>query len=140
MGGALSLYYGLQYGKELAGVFCLSSFLSHTSRAYKVRSCCRNVSLLSCLPNVKDHISTKFLLQVLQSDMVSSNLPPVFQTHGQKDDIVPFEWGKTTNKRLSKLGVNTIFREYPSLFHQISTQEMKDLRQWLHQRLPYDDS
>ena len=36
MGGALSLYYGLQYGKGLAGVFCLSSFLSNSSKLYQV--------------------------------------------------------------------------------------------------------
>ena len=39
MGGGASLYYGLNYGSGLAGVFCLSSFLAQDSNIYKVQDC-----------------------------------------------------------------------------------------------------
>ena len=37
MGAALSLYYGYQYGRTLAGIFALSGFLNKDSAVYEVR-------------------------------------------------------------------------------------------------------
>ena len=45
MGGAFSLYYGLHYGKGLAGIFCLSSFLSDTSKVFEVSPFFRKIHL-----------------------------------------------------------------------------------------------
>ena len=36
MGAALSLYYGYQYGRTLAGIFALSGFLNNDSAVYEV--------------------------------------------------------------------------------------------------------
>lgn len=37
MGGALAMHVGFRLMRQVAGVFALSSFLSHTSSIYQVR-------------------------------------------------------------------------------------------------------
>ncbi|KAI0239230.1 Lysophospholipase-like protein 1 [Lamellibrachia satsuma] len=83
MGAALSLYYGYQYGRTLAGIFALSGFLNKDSAVY----------------------------ETLQSN--PGKTPQLYQGHGETDGLVPIEWGKTTSEKLASLGVNTSFHSYP---------------------------
>ena len=62
----------------------------------------------------------------------------MFQAHGHRDELVLYEWGKRTKERLSGLGVNIVFNEYPLLYHQLSPKQMNDLQQWLAKQLPSD--
>ena len=54
--------------------------------------------------------------------------------HGVYDDIIPVEAGRRTRDLLERHGVDLTYREY-SMAHQVSAEEMGDVRGWLDQLL-----
>ena len=59
---------------------------------------------------------------------------PAFVAHGVYDDIIPAEAGRRTRDLLERHGVDLTYREY-SMAHQVSAEEMGDVRGWLDQLL-----
>jgi len=59
---------------------------------------------------------------------------PAFVAHGVYDDIIPVEAGRRTRDLLERHGVDLTYREY-SMAHQVSAEEMGDVRGWLDQLL-----
>ena len=59
---------------------------------------------------------------------------PAFVAHGVHDDIIPVEAGRRTRDLLERHGVNLTYREYP-MAHQVSAEEMQDVREWLNRLL-----
>lgn len=62
---------------------------------------------------------------------VSSNPPPLFYSHGQDDDIVNVSWAEETNQNLLNLGVKATFNIEPGLKHDISSDQLGRLFQWI---------
>ncbi|CAH1792716.1 unnamed protein product, partial [Owenia fusiformis] len=110
MGGAMALHVAYRHKRKLAGVFALSAFLNKDSAVYKS----------------------------LQGQ--SGPLPPLFQCHGGKDPLVLEPWGEDTSKTLQSLGVQTIYRTFPNLYHQMNTREIMQLKEWIFTRLPNLDA
>ncbi|KAK3593185.1 hypothetical protein CHS0354_039669 [Potamilus streckersoni] len=110
MGGALALHLGYRFLKNVAGVFALSSFLSNDSKVY----------------------------QAIQSD--SSQLPPLFQCHGKKDELILYDWGHTTFDKLKELGVQGEFHSYNKLYHDLQKQELIKLQEWIMKVIPLESS
>ena len=59
---------------------------------------------------------------------------PAFVAHGVYDDIIPVEAGRQTRDLLERHGVDLTYREY-SMAHQVSAEEMSDVRMWLDKSL-----
>lgn len=107
MGGGLAFHYTYRHGHDLAGGFALSSFLPNKSAVYE---------LLQSQPDVRR--------------------PPLLQCHGQRDDLVLYEWGQETHKRLKQLNVPVNFYSFANLFHELNRKEAKTLRDWITTVLP----
>ena len=58
----------------------------------------------------------------------------VFMGHGSIDNIVPEVLGTTTRNTLETLGYAVEWHSYP-MAHQVSAQEISDLRKWIRARL-----
>ncbi|XP_017103213.2 lysophospholipase-like protein 1 [Drosophila bipectinata] len=106
MGGALALHTGYHLRPELAGVFAHSSFLNRGSVVY----------------------------ESLQNR--SQALPELRMFHGERDTLVPQEWGKETFDTLKKLGVNGTFHPLRNTLHELKTASLTDLQQWILEKLP----
>ena len=59
---------------------------------------------------------------------------PVFMGHGSIDNVVPEVLGTTTRNTLETLGYAVEWHSYP-MAHQVSAQEIADLRKWMAVRL-----
>jgi acetyl esterase/lipase len=141
---------------KVAGVFALSSFLSHTSSIYQVRKHYRfkhtimevlhgtlkiirgdntvqNFSECNCLL-----LWMTWLLQSLRSLQRDSiiTLPPLFMCHGDRDSLVPHEWGKNTFQALKQLGVDGEFHTIPNALHEMKEKELLQLCEWINRCLP----
>ncbi|CAD5115794.1 DgyrCDS4736 [Dimorphilus gyrociliatus] len=64
-----------------------------------------------------------------------SSLPAVYQAHGTKDFVVPFEWGELTNQKLTSKNVQSQFHRH-NCFHEITNTEMKNLHEWIQNIYP----
>ena len=73
------------------------------------------------------------ILQSIQED--NSSLVPLFQTHGQKDTLVMYEWGENTFQKLKSLGVEGHFHTYPHLHHEMNREELELLKQWIVEKV-----
>lgn len=109
MGGALAMHIGFRMMPNVAGVFALSSFLSHTSSVYQ------------SLGSIRQEVIT---------------VPPLFMCHGNRDTLVPHEWGEHTFKRLRQLGVDGEFHTISNALHEMKEKELRQLYEWINQRLP----
>ena len=54
--------------------------------------------------------------------------------HGSVDNVVPEVLGTTTRNALETLGYAVEWHSYP-MAHQVSAQEIADLRKWMGARL-----
>ncbi|XP_075720715.1 lysophospholipase-like protein 1 isoform X2 [Rhinoderma darwinii] len=106
MGGAMAMHLAYRYHRDVAGVFALSSFLNENSVVYK------------------------------ELEGTSQSLPELFQCHGQADELVSHQWGEKTCTRLKGLGVTSFFHSFPNLCHELSLQELEQLRSWILKKLP----
>ncbi|KPJ06339.1 Lysophospholipase-like protein 1 [Papilio machaon] len=107
MGGALSLYTGYRWERNLAGVFAFSSFLNNQSIVYQ---------------------------DLIKSSGIK--LPPLLQIHGDNDDLVDLTWGRNTYNELKKYGVNGEFHVMPKLGHSINKRGMNIISDWIVNLLP----
>ncbi|CAZ86658.1 unnamed protein product [Tuber melanosporum] len=105
-GGALALLAGLTSKHKLGGIIGLSAWLP--------------------------------LHQKIESLVSEENKnTDIFQAHGESDRTVQFNWGKLTKEILQdKLGHNVEWHSYPLLEHSADAQEIADMEEWLHTRLP----
>lgn len=108
MGGCLAMHTGYHLNNQLAGVFACSSFLNTNSIVY----------------------------QTLKSHNKSSDLPKLLMFHGTRDDLVPLEWGRATHDQLQQLGVNGDFKILQNAFHELKTNELLEVKDWILKLLP----
>ena len=64
---------------------------------------------------------------------------PAFVAHGVYDDIIPVEAGRRTRDLLQRHGLDLTYREYP-MAHQVSAEEMAEVRDWLNRLLNTPDT
>ena len=57
-------------------------------------------------------------------------LTPIFMGHGQHDNVVDIERGKTSREVLRALGYEVQWHEYP-MAHSVCMEEVADLNRWL---------
>lgn len=107
MGGALALHTAFRFKPGLAGVFALSSFLNENSMVYEN------------LKANKTGIET-----------------PLYMCHGDRDTLVPIEWGRETFENLSALGVKGEFVPLRNTLHELKKNEILGLFDWLTKILP----
>jgi len=104
MGGSMTLQYAFRqsqnstFAQQLGGLFVLSSFLSSRSPIFET---------LKTRTEKKD-----------------ASYPSLYYTHGEDDDLIPFEWGRITCERLRASGVNVKFEAIPDLMHALSDDEI----------------
>ena len=78
-----------------------------------------------------------FLFIVFQAlEQNKSPSPPMFFSHGTDDSLVLYEWGRSTHNKLTALGVHGPFLSYDGLDHDMSTEELIKLKQWIRQMIP----
>jgi phospholipase/carboxylesterase len=71
--------------------------------------------------------------ELLQSSTPLDGLP-VFIAHGTRDETVPLSAALQTRDIYSRLGATVTYREYDAA-HKLSSQGVKDLKQWLAEQL-----
>jgi len=59
---------------------------------------------------------------------------PIFLAHGEQDDILPIEYGRSSHEQLEKWQVPVSFHTY-RMAHSVSDEEIRDLKRWLHEKL-----
>ncbi|KAH8311663.1 hypothetical protein KR044_007397, partial [Drosophila immigrans] len=109
MGGALALHAGYHLNTGVAGVFAHSSFLNRQSVVYE------------SLSNRKD---------------ANDKLPELYMFHGERDTLVPLEWGQETWDSLHKLGVSGTFTPLKNTLHELKNKSMLSLEEWILKKLP----
>ncbi|QIZ08756.1 esterase [Priestia megaterium] len=67
------------------------------------------------------------------------NIQPVeqlslFISHGEMDQVLPFEWGLANNEYFRKLGAMVTFKTYKE-GHSVSVENHKDFTQWLLEKV-----
>ncbi|MBU3695978.1 alpha/beta hydrolase [Dechloromonas sp.] len=73
--------------------------------------------------------------RLLRAELVAEQLEvPVFAAHGDEDDVVAPELGEAARDLLRELGAAPEWRSYP-MPHSVCFEEIRDLGQWLSQRL-----
>lgn len=103
-GGAVALHLGLRYGRELAGIVALSTYMPTLALPDRER---------------------------LEAEHSAVNRSvPVFQAHGQLDPVVDLQRGEETRDHLGSLGYSVDWHEYP-MMHEVCLEEIVDLRGWL---------
>ncbi|XP_017206834.3 lysophospholipase-like protein 1 isoform X1 [Danio rerio] len=105
MGGAMALHLVCRHHQDIAGIFCLSSFLNKDSAVYQA------------------------------VENAQRPLPELLQCHGTSDELVFHDWGEKTNTLLKKAGLNASFHSFPDLNHQLCRQELELLRSWILNKL-----
>ncbi|PWA05393.1 alpha/beta hydrolase [Flavobacterium psychrotolerans] len=71
-------------------------------------------------------------LDILTDDYLKNNLSnlKIFASHGTVDQVIPVEWARKSKPILDKLGIETVYKEYP-IGHGISPQNFYDFKNWL---------
>lgn len=57
----------------------------------------------------------------------------IFASHGTVDQVIPVDWARKAKPVLDRLGIETIYKEYP-IGHGVSPQNFYDFRSWLQQQ------
>lgn len=111
MGGALAIHTGYHIDTNLAGVFACSSFLNRRSIVYD--------SLANRKHNDNGH-----------------QLPELLMFHGDRDTVVPHDWGHKTFLELQKFGISGKFVPVKNTFHELKNSELLELQEWIVNKLP----
>jgi len=61
---------------------------------------------------------------------------PVYQAHGDVDQIVPYQWGALTSELMKSLISDYQFKIYKGLAHSSSPEELDDLKTFFAKCLP----
>lgn len=59
---------------------------------------------------------------------------PIFCSHGERDNVVPFAAGKDASQRLSAVNFNVTWSQYP-MEHTVSHPQLEKLGQWITKTL-----
>jgi phospholipase/carboxylesterase len=59
---------------------------------------------------------------------------PIFVAHGSRDMLIPIDHGRDARAKLSELPVELTYHEY-DMGHEISYDSLKDITEWLKERL-----
>ncbi len=59
---------------------------------------------------------------------------PIFCSHGERDNVVPFAAGKDASQRLSAVNFNVTWSQYP-MEHTVSPPQLEKLGQWITKTL-----
>lgn len=103
-GGAIALYAGLTFERKLAGIIALSTYLPLSTTFPQVIN-------ITCLIIIK--------IDSFQKAISSANQnTPILMCHGERDEIVKFEWGKMSYD-LIKRGHQSIFNECLKLINYL---------------------
>lgn len=67
------------------------------------------------------------------------NIQPVdqlslFISHGEMDQVLPFDWGLANNEYFRKLGAKVTFKTYQE-GHTVSVENHRDFMQWLLEKV-----
>lgn len=54
----------------------------------------------------------------------------VFISHGEYDQVLPYEWGQGNAEYFTNLGVSVTFKSYPE-GHTVSEQNLQDFQSWI---------
>ena len=60
---------------------------------------------------------------------------PVFQAHGDQDQVVTYARGKLTSEVVSSLVKDHQFITYPDMGHEATMDEMEDIKKWIDLKL-----
>jgi hypothetical protein len=72
------------------------------------------------------------LLQTVGRTPWELMLPPLFICHGDRDTLVPHEWGQHTfNRLLKQLGVHGEFHTIHNTLHEMKEKEVRQLYDWI---------
>ncbi|CAG9859701.1 unnamed protein product [Phyllotreta striolata] len=61
---------------------------------------------------------------------------PLYMCHGDRDTMVPIQWGQTTETNLKKLGANVQFTAIRNCMHELKKSEVVHLFEWIQKVLP----
>lgn len=69
---------------------------------------------------------------IFEKDYLKNDLSKlkIFASHGTVDQVIPIDWARKTKPFLDKLGIASVYKEYP-IGHGISPQIFADFKNWL---------
>lgn len=72
---------------------------------------------------------------ILEENYLQNNFTKlkVFHSHGTVDQVIPVEWARKTKPFLDKLGIQSIYKEYP-IGHGVAPQNFYDFKNWLQEK------
>lgn len=109
MGGAVALHTGYHLNPDLAGIFTHSSFLNRKSVVYE---------------------------SIQNRKLTNGTLPELCMFHGERDTLVPLEWGQETFETLKDLGVTGTFTPLKNTLHELKIKSLLEIEQWILTKLP----
>ena len=77
-------------------------------------------------------LSTYLPLAESLNDEISESMAetPVFMAHGRQDDVVSYEYGKSSMEQLQNCDIDVNWHEY-DMGHAVCMEEISHIRQWL---------
>lgn len=77
-------------------------------------------------------LSTYLPLAEALNDEISESMAetPVFMAHGRQDDVVSYEYGKSSMEQLQNNDIDVNWHEY-DMGHAVCMEEINHIRQWL---------
>jgi phospholipase/carboxylesterase len=102
-GGAIAMHASLRFGKKLAGLMSLSSWLP---------------------------LGERFAAEVTNNPNSQARDLPVFMAHGSFDPVLPISLGQQSRVALQGAGYDVEWHEYP-MAHAVCAEEIRDIRNWL---------
>ncbi|KAH2774930.1 hypothetical protein KXW10_007401 [Aspergillus fumigatus] len=110
-GAAISVFTGITCKEKLGGVFGLSSYLVLSDK-------------------LKNYIPENW----------PNKKTPFFLAHGLEDEIVLFDFGDLSAKKMKEIGLEDVtFKSYPNLGHSADPVEIEDLARFLQKVIPPED-
>lgn len=113
MGGALALHTAYHVQPTVRACFALSAFLNNDSIVY-------------------ESLRTK-------AGVVPPPHAPLLMMHGGRDTLVRPDWGRRSFEALQKLGVDGDFVVVKNAMHELKTQQLLQLQEWIGKMLPAED-
>jgi phospholipase/carboxylesterase len=102
-GGAIAMHASLRFGRKLAGLMSLSSWLP---------------------------LGERFADEVANNPNSQARDLPVFMAHGSFDPVLPISLGQQSRVALQGAGYDIEWHEYP-MAHAVCAEEIRDIRNWL---------
>ncbi|MCY4576111.1 MAG: alpha/beta hydrolase-fold protein [Chloroflexi bacterium] len=79
-------------------------------------------------------------MEQLATQLPDERTQPIFVGHGDQDQVVPIDRGRSANTQLEQWGYgDLIYNEYGGAGHEITPTELRDLSQWAVRVLPPAD-